>query len=79
MYGDHMNWGWGMGWFGWFWMILFWILVIFGILFLVRSFSGRVREGGVGGGETAMDILKKRYARGELTREEFERIKRDLE
>lgn len=29
--------------------------------------------------ETAMDILKKRYARGEISREEYERMKRDIE
>jgi len=31
------------------------------------------------GAETPMDILKKRYAKGELTREEFEQMKRDLQ
>jgi len=30
-------------------------------------------------GENAVDILKKRYARGEITKEEFESMKKDLE
>lgn len=29
-------------------------------------------------GETALDILKKRYARGEISREEFEQMKKDI-
>ncbi len=30
-------------------------------------------------GETALDILKKRYAKGELTKEDFENMKKDLQ
>lgn len=29
--------------------------------------------------ETSMDILKKRYARGEINKEEFDKIKKDLQ
>ena len=34
---------------------------------------------GIGNKESALDILKKRYARGEIAREEFERMKREIE
>ncbi|MGA7877200.1 MAG: SHOCT domain-containing protein [Desulfoferrobacter sp.] len=30
-------------------------------------------------GENAIDILKKRYAQGEISKEEFEAMKKDLE
>ncbi len=73
-----MQWGaygWGMG-FGWLFMIIFWILVILGVAFIVQL----VMRGGKGGGqgETPLDIVKKRYAKGEITKEEFERLKDDL-
>lgn len=29
--------------------------------------------------ETGLDVLKKRYARGEISKDEFEKIKRDIE
>lgn len=34
---------------------------------------------GIGTKESALDILKKRYARGEIAREEFERMKKEIE
>lgn len=76
--------GWGMGYgMGWLWTILmvaFWIAVIAGVVFLIRwlilstktSSQHGLRE------ESALDILKKRYARGEIDREEFEQRKKDL-
>ncbi len=76
-----MNWGnYGMGWgfgFGWFFMILFWVLVIFGVVYIIKMISERTgkrhnRE------ESALDILEKRYAKGEISKEEFEKIKSDL-
>ena len=71
------GWGWGMGFgFGWLFMILFWALVILGIVYLVRMIAGSGK--GAEKEETAMDILKKRYAKGEINKEEFDRIRDDL-
>lgn len=68
------NQGWTMG-FGWIFMIIFWILVIFGIVYLIQIISKGSKKEDT---ETALDILKKRYAKGEITREEFEGMKNDL-
>lgn len=74
----HGSWG-GMGGWGGLWMALFWILVLVGLVAAVRWVLGPRGRGGVPHGESALDILKKRYARGELSREEYERMKRELE
>jgi len=71
----HMDGGFGMG-FGGFYMIIFWVLVIIGIIFLIRAFAGGTKDGG--GGETALDILRKRYANGEISKEEFEEKKKEV-
>jgi putative membrane protein len=68
-------WGWGMG-FGWLFMTIFWVLAIIGIIYLVRKIAACTKNEEQG--ETAFDILKKRYAKGEITKEEFDRIKDDL-
>jgi len=69
------NYGWGMG-FGWLFMIIFWTLVILGVVYLGRS---AVKIGkGPERNETPLDILKKRYAQGAITKEEFEKRKDDL-
>ena len=65
------NYGLGMG-FGWFFMLLFWALIIFIAVILVK------KVGPSGGKETTEDILKKRYARGEISKDEFERLKKDI-
>jgi putative membrane protein len=43
-------------------------------------FCGHTVHGGRGGlrGEDSVEILKRRYANGEITKEEFERIRKDL-
>ena len=72
--------GYGMGWFGSITMIAFWIAVIVGIVLLIRWMivSTRTTVHGPGSGESALEILKKRYARGEIDKEEFEEKKKDL-
>jgi putative membrane protein len=75
------NHGWGgmMG-FGALMMLLFWVLLIAGAIVLLRRL--RARDLGQDEGPThrsALDILKERYARGDIDREEFEQKRRDLE
>ena len=68
MMGNWMQWhGFGMG-FGWLPMILFWGLVIFALVAVLRW----VRS------NAALETLKQRYARGEIGREEYEQKKQDL-
>jgi putative membrane protein len=75
---DGYVWGWGMG-FGMISMVLFWVLIILGIVILVRWIAASSSSGGSPPREkTALDILKERYARGEIDREEFEQKKRGL-
>jgi putative membrane protein len=73
----HWDYGWGMGFgFGWFLMIFFWVLIILGVVYLIKVIAGGAK--GEEKGETALDILRKRYAKGEINKEEFDRIKDDL-
>ncbi len=74
-----MGYGWGMG--GGFGMILFWIALVLGIVWLARALDiGKMfgRSGAPNNGDRAMETLRERYARGEIDSEEFERRKRDL-
>ena len=68
--------GFGMG-FGGGFMWLFWILLIVAIVWVVKESTG----GSNNSSETqksALDILKERYAKGEIDQQEFEQKKRDL-
>lgn len=75
-----MGWGFGhgMGWFGPIIMIAFWVVLIIGIVYLIRWIAGSTGSGSSSGHEAPLDILKKRYARGEISKEEFEQMKKDL-
>ncbi len=62
-------------------MMLLWLVILFiFIYFLYARYGGQgSRFPGAPGGETALDILQRRYARGEITRDEYLSMKRDLE
>jgi putative membrane protein len=73
---DGWGWGWGMGIIH---GLLWWAILILGIIVLVRLLGrDSSRAGAPPPAETALDILKKRYARGEIGKQEFEEKKRDL-
>ena len=76
------DWGsfgwWGMG-FGIVLMLLFWILVIFGIAALIRWLLAQSSPSRGSRDKTPLEIAQERYARGEIDREEYEQKKRDLE
>ena len=83
-----MMWWWDGGhWAGWGWlgmivMILFWVAVVVGIVYLVRALARRPGTGegqqGPSGVSEPLRILEERYARGEIDREEFLQRKADL-
>jgi putative membrane protein len=73
----HWDYGWGMGFgFGLFTIIIFLALLILGIVYLVKMIAGSPKKGDKE--ETAIDVLKKRYAKGEISKEEFDKIKDDI-
>ena len=75
-----MMWGYGMGWFWPVMIFAFWVSVIVGIILLIRwMIYSTSKERGARSEESALDILKKRYARGEIKKEEFEEKKKDIE
>jgi len=69
---------WGMG-LGMLFMVLLWVGVIVGIVVLLKWVLTQLppRQGDTAQ-ESALDILKKRYARGEIGKEEYEEKKKDL-
>ena len=77
-----MGWGgywYGMGVFGWLFMLVFWGLIIVGLVLAMRWLRHQGPGGtATGADETPLDILKRRYARGEISKAEYERMKQDL-
>lgn len=82
--GWHHDWMGGMG--GWMFPGFGLIIIVILVALVFWALSGGRLEGrstGISGSEpspseTPMDIVKRRYAEGEITREEFEQMKKDL-
>ncbi|MEX2654343.1 MAG: SHOCT domain-containing protein [Acidimicrobiia bacterium] len=66
--------GWhSMGWFGWSMMVLFWGLVIYAVVWGFRTRQDSTPH------DDALEVLKRRYALGEIDREEFEERRQVLD
>ena len=70
------GWGWWMA-FGWIWMLVFWGLIIWGVYSLTAHLRG---DNGTrtSGESTALEILERRYASGQLSHDEFEEMRQRL-
>ena len=58
------------------WRLIFWGGLVFLIVWGIRSFGGRQTQAGA---RDPLTILKERYARGEISREQYQQMKADLE
>ena len=59
-------------------MILFWIVLVLVVVLLVRLIAGKRSTSDRATEKSALEILKERYARGEIGKDEFDRKKTDL-
>ncbi|HEY7217138.1 MAG TPA: SHOCT domain-containing protein [Candidatus Binatia bacterium] len=66
-------WGWGIGMMAM--MFLFWVVFIVGLVVALRWLLGKSKEQKE---DSALEILRQRYARGEINKDEFEAKKKDL-
>lgn len=81
--GGPYDWGWGthpMMWGAWgfgmmIMMLLFWVLIIVAVVLGIRWLMGQGRDSR---SDSALEILRQRYARGEINKEEFDAKKKDL-
>jgi putative membrane protein len=68
-----MMWDHGMSWFGWLVMSGWWVLLVVGIVWLVRSVASQPA-----GQDSARRILDERFAAGDLSVEEYQARRRAL-
>ncbi len=72
-YGYGMDWGY-MGAWGWVFMVIFWLFVIVGFMSLIQGGMH-----GAGRRHSPLEILKERYAKGEIDKKEFESMKKEIQ
>ncbi|HLC93546.1 MAG TPA: SHOCT domain-containing protein [Patescibacteria group bacterium] len=75
-FGTGMMGNWGYNAFGWLSMLLIWVLLIVGIIALIQYISSSSKDQTKS--NTPLEMLKERYAKGEIDKNEFEDKKRDL-
>jgi len=74
-----MNWGYGAGWLIGIFNIVFWLVLIIAIVYFIKWLSASSRQGGYEKrGDSALEILRERYAQGEIDKDEFEEKKKTL-
>jgi putative membrane protein len=69
-----------MGWwmlFGSVWFVILWGLIIWAVVTVVSKLGGRQSSEG-SREDPPVDIAKRRYARGEITKDQFDQMRRDL-
>jgi putative membrane protein len=71
--------GFGGGWFMGLGMLIIGFLIIWGIVALVQGNKSTSDSASSSHPDSALEILRKRYASGELTKDEFEQKRKDLE
>lgn len=72
------DWWFGGGLFMAFFMLAFWTLIIAGAVWFIRYIANSAPSGGAHG-QSALDILKERYAKGEIDKSEFDAKKKDIQ
>lgn len=68
----------GFGWFGILICIIIIVLVIVGIVYLVRSLVNRSSKNGTHSNNRSIEILNERFAKGEISKEEYDIIRKSL-
>ena len=85
LWGGSSMYGMGGGMIGYGWgftpllSFFFLVLLVVGAYYLLKEVTGTESASTPGQGETALEILKERYARGEITRDDYQKMKDELE